>query len=102
MARKKTSKRVSVPSGSKVAPQTPLKRVETPVTKSPPERVEMPPSLLITQADLCALLKISRSTLARMEKQIPSPVPGRVIIGGSVRYHRHVIESWIMELAKVV
>jgi excisionase family DNA binding protein len=54
--------------------------------------------LLLTCADVCALLNISRSTLFRLEKS--GEVPGRVTIGGQVRYHRQVIEEWLLEQAR--
>ena len=53
-------------------------------------------SLLLTPDDLCELLKVSRSTLSRMDKS--GSVPGRVKIGGSVRYKRETIENWVREL----
>jgi excisionase family DNA binding protein len=61
--------------------------------KSPPEG----PSLLLNCAEVCALLKISRSTLDRMEKS--GALPGRVKIGGQVRYHKRVLEDWLFKLA---
>lgn len=54
--------------------------------------------LLLTVSQVCALLNISRSTLFRLEKS--GGIPGRVTLGGQVRYHRQVIEEWFMEQAK--
>jgi excisionase family DNA binding protein len=54
--------------------------------------------LLLTVSQVCALLNISRSTLFRLEKS--GEIPGRVTIGGQVRYHRQVIEEWLLEQAK--
>lgn len=54
-------------------------------------------SALLTVSDVCKLLKISRSTLIRMEKV--SHIPGRLMLGGSVRYHRETIEAWLQDLA---
>ena len=54
--------------------------------------------LLLNVADLCALLKISRRTLIRMEQA--GKIPGRVMLGSSVRYHRETIEGWLRELVK--
>ena len=51
-------------------------------------------SMVLTVAEVCALLKISRRTLER------SQVPGKVKIGGSVRYHRGLIEKWLIEQTK--
>jgi excisionase family DNA binding protein len=53
-------------------------------------------SLLLTVADLCALLSISRSTLHRMEKA--GEIPGRLKLGGQVRYHRETVEAWLRGL----
>jgi len=54
--------------------------------------------LLLTVTQVCALLNISRSTLFRLEKS--GGIPGRVTLGGQVRYHRQVIEEWLMGQAK--
>jgi len=54
--------------------------------------------LLLTVSQVCALLNISRSTIFRLEKS--GEMPGRVNIGGQVRYHRQVIEDWLLEQAK--
>jgi predicted DNA-binding transcriptional regulator AlpA len=47
--------------------------------------------LLLTLADVCAPLNVSRSTVLRLKKV--GGLPGRVTVGGSVRYHRQVIEE---------
>lgn len=53
--------------------------------------------LLLTVSQVCDLLGgISRSTLVRMEKS--GKLPGRVQLGGSVRYHRETIEAWLKEI----
>ena len=54
-------------------------------------------SVLLTVSDICKLLKISRSTLIRMERS--SQLPGRMMLGGSVRYHRETIDAWLRGLA---
>jgi len=54
-------------------------------------------SVLLTVSDICKLLKISRSTLIRMEKS--GQLPGRLMLGGSVRYHRETIDAWLRGLA---
>lgn len=51
-------------------------------------------ALVLTVADVCALLKISRRTLER------SNVPGKLKIGGSVRYHKVVLEQWLKQQAE--
>lgn len=56
-------------------------------------------SLLLTVPQVCDLLGgISRSTLVRMEKS--GKIPGRVQLGGSVRYHRETIAAWLKVLAE--
>lgn len=55
-------------------------------------------TLLLTVADLCALLQVSRTTLFRMEKA--GEVPGRLSLGGQVRYHRETVETWLRSQLK--
>jgi predicted DNA-binding transcriptional regulator AlpA len=66
-----------------------------PATKVPASTVE---PLLLSIADVCALLNVSRSTLLRLEKV--SGLPGRVKLGGQIRYHRGIIEKWLLEQIK--
>jgi len=49
--------------------------------------------LLLTVGEVCTLLNISRATLYRIE------IPGKVKIGGQVRYHRELLEAWLLEQA---
>jgi len=51
--------------------------------------------LLLTLADLCALLNVSRSTVYRLDAS--GDLPGKVKLGGQVRYHKEVIEKWLLE-----
>jgi excisionase family DNA binding protein len=53
--------------------------------------------LLLTIADLCRLLQVSRSTLHRMAAS--GKIPGRITLGAQVRYHRPTVEAWFRELA---
>lgn len=53
--------------------------------------------LLLSVADMCKLLGVSRATLVRMDSG--NKIPGRMKLGGSVRYHRAVVENWLLELA---
>lgn len=81
----------------------PAPRPAAPVPAPPkPVKVEPSPaasSILLTVSQVCDLLGgISRSTLVRMEKT--GKIPGRVQLGGSVRYHRGTIEDWITSLVK--
>jgi excisionase family DNA binding protein len=54
--------------------------------------------LLLTVSDLCALLNVSRMTVYRMEKT--GELPGKVKLGGQVRYHREIIEKWLLDQTK--
>lgn len=54
--------------------------------------------LVLTVAEVCHLLNISRTTLYRLEKS--QPLPGRVKIGGQIRYSRTAIEKWLDEEMK--
>ena len=70
----------------------------------PPERIEKPhktvshddQAIVLSVAEMCKLLKISRATLVRMDKA--GQIPGRMKIGGSVRFHRPTIDSWLQSL----
>jgi|GEM_PF-1968742 len=53
-------------------------------------------SILLSVAEMCALLKISRATLVRMDKS--GKLPGRIKLGGSVRFHRKTVETWLQSL----
>ena len=66
-----------------------------PVRKFPDAELPKDDALLLTVADVCRLLKISRVTLYRIEKD--NPLPGRVKIGGQVRYHRESLEKWLLK-----
>lgn len=53
-------------------------------------------SMLLSVTEICALLKISRATLVRMDKS--GQLPGRIKLGGSVRFHRETVETWLQSL----
>jgi predicted DNA-binding transcriptional regulator AlpA len=63
----------------------------SPNVESSPESRE--PSLLLTVSDLCGLLRVSRTTLNRIEKI--EEIPGKIKLGGNIRYHRETIENWL-------
>jgi len=54
--------------------------------------------LFLTVPDMCALFQISRSSLIRQEKT--GDFPARLMIGGSVRYDRAVVEKWVRDASK--
>lgn len=51
--------------------------------------------LLLTVSEVCALLNVSRMTVHRLEKS--GSLPGKVKLGGQIRYHREIIEKWLLE-----
>lgn len=57
-----------------------------------------PAALFLSVSDICAMLDISRATLVRMDKN--EVIPGRIKLGGSVRYHRETIETWLSNMVR--
>jgi len=53
-------------------------------------------AVLLTVAEMCRLLSISRATLVRMDNA--GKLPGRIKLGGSVRFHRATVEDWLQSL----
>ncbi|RME33533.1 MAG: helix-turn-helix domain-containing protein [Deltaproteobacteria bacterium] len=75
------------------------------VTKSQPEpkadaiaTPDAPAPLLVTVPQLCQMLNVSRSTLYRMEQT--GKLPGRIQLGGQVRYHLETVQEWLRSLAQ--
>lgn len=80
------------------APQAPPKE-SMPQQKRPRSQKAQsaaPNSLLLSVAEMCTLLNISRATLVRMDKS--GKLPGRIKLGGSVRFHRETVETWLKNL----
>jgi excisionase family DNA binding protein len=50
--------------------------------------------LLLTIPAVCNLLSVSRSTLDRMAKT--DVIPGRIKLGGQIRYHRPTLERFLL------
>ena len=80
-----------------VAPQ-PKQAVQplSPTSKTPRAKPSDPNAMLLSVVEMCALLKISRATLVRMDKS--GHLPGRIKLGGSVRFHRETVETWLKSL----
>lgn len=75
----------------------PAAPVPDPLPPVQAEPAPVVPAILLTVSQVCDLLGgISRSTLVRMEKT--GKIPGRVQLGGSVRYHRETVEKWVWSL----
>lgn len=58
-----------------------------------------PNAILLSVAEMCTLLKISRATLIRMDNS--GKLPGRIKLGGSVRFHRETVENWLQSLITI-
>ncbi len=55
-----------------------------------------PDAILLSVNEMCKLLKISRATLVRFDKS--GKLPGRIKMGGSVRFHRKTVDNWLQSL----
>ena len=89
-------KKETVPRQSKlVTAEKPLPHSSSKVQKSPAPETN---AMLLSVAEMCSLLKISRATLVRMHKS--GQLPGRIKLGGSVRFHRETVETWLQSLIK--
>lgn len=76
-----------------IAPPSPVPSAASPAVPVDAAPVEAFKPLLLTMAQLGQLLNVSRSTLYRMEKD--GQLPGRVQVGGQVRYHLETVEEWL-------
>lgn len=108
MAKKRDQKKRNIAQAQKQRQQA---KALTPSEPSPPfearQSQAQPPqesvragaeALLLTVSDVCALLQISRATFYRLQKS--GGVPGRVDLGGHVRYHRPTLEDWLLSKIK--
>lgn len=81
----------------------PLKKQSTPSRTKPQQAAKTklqqpidPDAILLSVNEMCKLLKISRATLVRMDKS--GKLPGRIKMGGSVRFHRKTVDNWLQSL----
>ena len=65
--------------------------VEAAAAPVPTETAAASDRLLMTIPEVCDYLAISRATLYRLD------LPGRIKVGGQVRFHRPSIDRWILE-----
>ena len=86
----KKEKKKSVPRTKPATAALPRPKVQK--KTEPPD----PDAILLSVAEMCRLLKISRATLVRMDNS--GKLPGRIKLGGSVRFHRATVESWLQSL----
>ncbi|HEY4745090.1 MAG TPA: helix-turn-helix domain-containing protein, partial [Desulfuromonadaceae bacterium] len=89
------------PPQEKPAPRQKRAATAEPSAPSPQKAPKLPPqpgpnAILLSVAEMCSLLRISRATLIRMDKA--GKLPGRIKLGGSVRFHRETVEAWLKEL----
>jgi len=94
-------KKTAPPKEKTTQPQAPPATATEPLPqkrpKAPPKtRPVAPNSLLLSVAEMCALLCISRATLIRMDNA--GKIPGKIKLGGSVRFHRETVEAWLKNL----
>jgi excisionase family DNA binding protein len=100
-------KRAAIPQAGKekkkkTTEKKPAKQAKAAGSKSQPARkvpktVSIDPdAVLLSVAETCALLKISRATLIRMDNA--GKLPGRIKLGGSVRFHHETIVTWLQSL----
>jgi predicted DNA-binding transcriptional regulator AlpA len=98
---RRQAKQVPVENWTEEVPH-PAEVVEVPPGQNDEKKGAAPVSdvapLLLTVADVCSLLKFSRTALFRLEKS--GDLPGKVKLGGQVRYHREIIEKWLLELVE--
>ena len=80
----------------KTKPANIVQPVPQTAPKVPKTKPNDPNSMLLSVVEMCTLLKISRATLVRMDKS--GQLPGRLKVGGSVRFHRETIENWLRGL----
>lgn len=92
-ARTKEKKKSSALNTKKITPGQP--KTKRP-PKTPKPQTHDPNAILLSVTETCKLLKISRATLVRMDKS--GKLPGRIKLGGSVRFHRETLETWLQSL----
>lgn len=81
------------------APKTKRPAAEPKVKRAPNTKKTQPldpDAILLSVTEMCTLLKISRATLVRMDNA--GKLPGRIKLGGSVRFHRQTVETWLQSL----
>ena len=101
--RKEAKPNKTVPARQKKKTEPRQKQTAT-ITEPPPPAVTKTrktapnetSAVLLSVKEMCSLLKISRATLIRMDKA--GKLPGRIKLGGSVRFHRETVETWLQSL----
>jgi excisionase family DNA binding protein len=97
---RRQEKATAPPAHQQVQPQasTSARVASARLTAPPAPAVAVDVALLLTVAQVCQLLSISRATLYRLEQA--GKIPGRVQLMGHVRYHRPTLEAWLVAQVK--
>lgn len=90
------AKEVKKTGTNKGKPKTIVKTASNRAPKKQKSQPLDPNAILLSVSEMCTLLKISRATLVRMDKS--GKLPGRIKMGGSVRFHRETVETWLQSL----
>ena len=90
------SKEKNKTAARKTKQATAIESPPQPVTKGHKTATVDTGAVLLSVTEICSLLKISRATLIRMDKA--GKLPGRIKLGGSVRFHRETIDAWLQSL----
>jgi len=77
-------------------PPAPTVRVlpPAPTEHAPPAPTPDPDTRVYTVHELANALKVSRATVDRLESR--GDLPGKVMIGGQVRYIRQIVDQWLL------
>lgn len=75
-----------------VAPVASPPPVKRPARRDPVPTV--PSGLVYTVQEVASALKVSRATVDRLQAR--GTLPGKVKVGGQVRYVRQVIDQWLL------
>jgi excisionase family DNA binding protein len=65
--------------------------------RTPPHKNDTPP-VLCTVREIADALKVSRATVDRLHAR--GQLPGKVMIGGQVRYIRQIVDEWLLRKSK--
>lgn len=98
--KEKKDTKPKVAKGARKGSDTKKEKTTAPNTSTAKKPRETPAGkatdVLLSVKEMCGLLKVSRATLVRMDKS--GQLPGRIKLGGSVRFHRETVESWLHSL----
>lgn len=90
------ARETATPSKSTPPPLPTISHTPPQLPESASDSISVP--VLLTIDQLCHWLNLSRSTIHRLDKA--GKLPGRILLGRQVRYHRPAIESYIEDQLK--